>query len=60
VPPALAAADMLEAMGMDKKVRDGRLRFVLAEALGRVIVSEDIDLDALHATLAAGEHLCDA
>ncbi|MEQ8857094.1 MAG: 3-dehydroquinate synthase [Pseudomonadales bacterium] len=58
-PPQLAAADMCSAMGMDKKVLDGRLRLVLAEALGRVVVTEAIDQAALEATLAAGGRLCD-
>lgn len=59
VPPALAASEMLEAMGMDKKVHDGRLRLVLVEALGRVVVTEQVDTTALRATLGAGERLCD-
>jgi 3-dehydroquinate synthase len=58
-PPAVAPGDMLDAMGLDKKVRDGRLRLVLAEALGRVIVTEDVDVGALQETLSAGERLCD-
>ncbi|MFU8815125.1 MAG: 3-dehydroquinate synthase [Pseudomonadales bacterium] len=57
-PPAVAASDMLEAMGMDKKVLDGRLRLVLAEAVGRVVVSDRVDTAALRQTLAAGEQLC--
>jgi 3-dehydroquinate synthase len=59
VPPALAANEMLEAMGMDKKVLHGRLRLVLAEAVGRVVVTDRFDAAALAATLAAGERLCD-
>lgn len=57
-PPALAGDAMVAAMGLDKKVLDGRLRLVLAEALGRVIVTEDVDAQALGRTLAAGEALC--
>lgn len=57
-PPALVADAMLEAMGLDKKVVDGRLRLVLAESLGRVVVTDDVDQQALARTLAAGAELC--
>jgi 3-dehydroquinate synthase len=53
VPPPLAPDDVVAAMGMDKKVLDGRLRLVLAEALGRVVVTDAVDGDALRATLTA-------
>jgi len=59
LPPALPAADMVAAMGMDKKVVSGRLRLVLATAIGQVTTTEDIDDQALLDTLAAGERLCD-
>ena len=42
---------MIEAMGMDKKVSDGRLKFVLARSLGDVIVSDDVGLDLLRELL---------
>jgi len=58
-PPPLAPSRMLEAMGLDKKVLNGRLRLVLAQALGRVVVSDRVDAAALEGTLAAGERLCD-
>jgi 3-dehydroquinate synthase len=58
-PPALPSQDMLAAMGMDKKVLDGRLRLVLAEALGNVLVTETVDSAALRQTLSAGDRLCD-
>ena len=38
---------MIEAMGMDKKVSDGRLKFVLARSLGDVVISDDVGLDRL-------------
>lgn len=58
-PPALPAADMLRAMGMDKKVVDGKLRLVLAKGIGEVVVADDFAHDALQETLSAGESLCD-
>lgn len=59
VPPALPAAEMTAAMGLDKKVLDGRLRLVLAEAIGQVTVTDAVDATALAETLAAGNGLCD-
>ncbi|MCZ6618734.1 MAG: 3-dehydroquinate synthase [Gammaproteobacteria bacterium] len=59
-PPAELSDDVLHrAMGMDKKVVDGRLRLVLVEAIGQVAVSEEIDASALNATLNAADALCD-
>ncbi|NCF44120.1 MAG: 3-dehydroquinate synthase, partial [Proteobacteria bacterium] len=43
---------MIEAMGMDKKVSDGRLKFVLARQLGDVIISDDVSLHELRELLA--------
>lgn len=39
---ALPAAALLEAMRRDKKVKHGRLRFVVLEAVGRAATREDI------------------
>ncbi len=58
-PPDLSPEDMLAAMGLDKKVVDGRLRLVLASEIGRVMVTEDVDLTLLQQTLTAGARLCD-
>jgi 3-dehydroquinate synthase len=46
-PPAL-----LEAMGRDKKRRQGRLRFVLLAAAGRPVVTDDVDPDDVLHVLA--------
>jgi 3-dehydroquinate synthase len=59
VPPEVAPHEMLEAMGMDKKVLDGRLRLVLAQRLGSAVVTDQVDGAALQQTLVAGERLCD-
>lgn len=58
VPPPLDAAEMIQAMGADKKVLSGRLRLILAEAIGRVRVTEEVDMSELRETLTAGERLC--
>ncbi len=39
------AATLLELMGQDKKVVDGRLRFVLANAIGESFVTADVPSD---------------
>jgi 3-dehydroquinate synthase len=57
-PPPLVASELIHAMGADKKVVNGRLRLVLAEAIGRVRVTEEVDMSALRETLMAGERLC--
>ncbi len=46
-PPAIAGADWLAAMGMDKKVQQKNLRFVLLKALGDAYTTADYDHDIL-------------
>ncbi len=50
-PASLAAERMRELMALDKKVRSGRLRLVLLEAIGRAVVTDRFDAAALDATL---------
>lgn len=52
-PPDLPAARFLELMAVDKKVRDGKLRLVLLQGLGKALVTEDFDGSALEQTLAS-------
>ena len=56
-PPRLGAARALGLMGMDKKVRAGRIRLVLLERLGQAIVADDYPAEALERLLeeAMGE-----
>ena len=42
----------LKSMGLDKKVVDGRLRFIVASQLGQVQVRDDIDAAVLRNVLA--------
>jgi 3-dehydroquinate synthase len=51
-PPRLGRARMLELMGMDKKVAEGRLRLVLLEGIGAPAISPDYPADVLEALLA--------
>lgn len=43
---------LLALMGQDKKVVDGRLRFILARGIGQAFVAEDVPPDAVLALLA--------
>ena len=52
-PPAINPADMLAAMGMDKKVQKKQLRFVLLESLGEAYVTSDYDSGLLESILKA-------
>ena len=57
-PPPLSADAMLEAMGMDKKVVDGRIRLVLTDAIGMAALTDQAPEDAIRTTLGAGDALC--
>lgn len=50
-PPAIGATRALEAMGMDKKVRGGRIRLVLLTQVGRAICSDEVPPAVLRALL---------
>lgn len=58
----LPIAPLLEAVGRDKKARDGRAVFVLPTAIGRVVVKGDVDRAEIRRALrvmAAREALAD-
>ncbi len=44
-------ARLLEAMRLDKKVSDGRIKFVLAKRIGEVMVGQDVPEDQITAVL---------
>ena len=46
------AAGLLALMGQDKKVVDGKLRFILAHGIGQAFVADDVPGDAVTAVLA--------
>lgn len=52
-PPAVGSQVMLNAMGMDKKVLDKKLRFVVLERLGHAVVVSDYDRSLLNKVLEA-------
>ena len=57
-PPPVSADAMLEAMGMDKKVVDGRIRLVLTDYIGMASLTDQAPEGAIRETLGAGDALC--
>lgn len=49
----MQAAPLRQAMGMDKKVRDGQLRFIVCDGLGACSVTTDVAESAVGAAIAA-------
>ncbi len=49
--PQLGADKYLQLMGLDKKVADGKIRFVLLKALGQAVITGDVAADLLKQTL---------
>lgn len=50
-PEAMNIDDYMNAMTIDKKTTDGKIRFVLLEALGKAIVTANYDPELLQRTL---------
>lgn len=50
-PGELTTDRFIELMGVDKKVRDGRITLVLLRAIGEAVVSDDFDPQLLHTTI---------
>ncbi len=46
-----SAARLLDRMGRDKKMRDGRLTFVLARGIGAAFTADDVPMEAVEAVL---------
>jgi 3-dehydroquinate synthase len=53
VSPKLGAGKYLELMGLDKKVSDGKIRFVLLKSLGNAVMTGDVPQTLLEQTLEA-------
>jgi 3-dehydroquinate synthase len=55
IPGDLPDADgLMDLMGQDKKVKAGKLTFILARAIGETFVTRDVDLAVVRAALADG------
>jgi len=53
VGPHLTVEQYMQLMGLDKKVVDGQIRFVLLKALGHAVISSEVPQNLLRATLEA-------
>jgi 3-dehydroquinate synthase len=53
VAPKLGVGKYLQLMGLDKKVEDGKIRFVLLKALGCAVMTADVPQEMLEQTLEA-------
>jgi 3-dehydroquinate synthase len=49
--PQMAVERYLELMGLDKKVADGKIRFVLLKKLGEAVITGEVPPTLLRATL---------
>jgi len=53
IPGELPDADgLIDLMGQDKKVRDGKIAFILARDIGDSFVSRDVDMSVVRRILA--------
>jgi len=58
-PPAqMTAEDFMRLMSVDKKVQDGRVRFILLKSIGEAVVGASVERRLLDQTLSAGARLC--
>jgi 3-dehydroquinate synthase len=53
IAPKLGAEKYLQLMGLDKKVSDGKIRFVLLKSLGNAVMTGDVPPAMLEQTLEA-------
>ncbi len=59
IPPAqISVEDYLELMSSDKKAEQGKIRFILLEAIGSAVLTGEVPPDLLKETLTAGAGLC--
>jgi 3-dehydroquinate synthase len=55
IPGELPGAEgLIELMGQDKKVRQGKLTFILARGIGEAIVFRDADMGVVRGVLEEG------
>ena len=57
-PGSMSVDDFLEAMVLDKKVVNKRLRLILIKRLGQSVIVDQLEPTLLQQTLAAGKLLC--
>ena len=49
--PRLGTEKYLQLMGLDKKVADGKIRFVLLKTLGQAVITDEVPVELLSQTL---------
>ena len=54
-PPALGVDKYLDLMGLDKKVQDGRIRFVLQKSIGSAVITSHYDQEKLALVLVCSK-----
>ena len=57
-PAAITAKDYIDLMRSDKKAEQGKIKFILLEAIGCAVITQDVDEKALRETLTCGNGLC--
>ena len=50
--PALNPGELIEAMKHDKKVTAGKIRFILAKSLGKVLLTDSVSLSLVEQILS--------
>ena len=59
IPPAsITADDYIDLMRSDKKAEQGKIKFILLEAIGSAVITQDVDENVLKETLTCGNRLC--
>lgn len=53
IPPGIAADTLITLLQGDKKVQDGRVRFILPQGIGQVTLVDDIQRQEIHQVLIA-------
>jgi 3-dehydroquinate synthase len=51
IPDDINASDLMNAMELDKKVKNGKIRFILPESIGKVRIEEEVDRNLLREVL---------
>lgn len=49
--PRLGTEKYMQLMGLDKKVADGKIRFILLKALGQAVITDEVPIELLGQTL---------
>ena len=59
IPPELAIADILETIKSDKKVKAGKVRFILPTAIGKVIITDQVTPEIISEAISSSSTLYD-